>query len=79
MKMSVHQVDIRIRLSKVTLANYLRMVDALQWPVADLPLFIQEIAALEVIAEEHPDTVSTIATLVREWSALQRRVRAKLN
>lgn len=65
--------------SRQTGARYFEMVRADQWPVADLPLFRDEIMILEGIAEEHPGKAAKLESLISAWKTLLVGVSAKLN
>ena len=76
--MTSFEADQRIIVSRRALAGYVQVVDAQQWPPADLPLFHDEIISLEAVAEEHPGKTSEIIVLVGEWVRLRERLAGKL-
>lgn len=77
--MTPAEADQRIILSRTTLHRYRQMVEVLQWPLDDLPLFQKEIAVLEGIGIEHPGKIEKIMRLVVDWCALQEQVRKQLH
>lgn len=77
--MTPSEADQRIILSRTTLHRYRQMVDGMQWPLDDLPLFQNEIAVLEQIGNEHPGKIEKIMLLVVDWCTLQEQVRKQLH
>lgn len=77
--MTPAEADQRIILSRQTLSRYAEMTRAGQWPVADLPLMIQEVAKVEEIAEQHQGKALKLGVLVEAWKAMIEAVRGKLN
>lgn len=77
--MTPEQADKRIILSRQTLHRYADMTRAGQWPIADLPLMVQEVALLEEIAEMHQGKALKIEVIVEGWRAMIEAVRGKLN
>jgi hypothetical protein len=77
--MTPDEADKRILVSQTTLTRYVKRALRMQWPTDVLPVFHDEIAILEQIAEGHPGKASRIIVLVSQWVAFRDSLRAKLN
>jgi hypothetical protein len=77
--MNPTEADQHIILSRQTLSRYVQMAAAGQLPYADGKLFNNEIALLELLAEQHPEKAQKLANLVSEWVAFREGLRAKLH
>ena len=77
--MTPAEADQHIILSRQTLFRYAQMAAAGQLPHADGALFNNEIALLDLLAEQHPEKAQKLAKLVSEWVAFREGMRAKLH
>jgi len=74
------EADQRISLSRRTLAAYIRGIQRTgSYPLNEMVLVVDEIAKLELIAEEHPSKAVTVIELVTWWRAFQSNLKSKMN
>ena len=77
--MTPAEADRRIILSRQTLARYLRMVRAGQYPVNDIKLMTDEMDLLKRIAYKVEGKWDKCERLAMKWKALLDTIRPKLN